>query len=111
MIRQELLRGQIVQVNMYNLNRKINSKAVFNQRDVKTAVLLCQLYMDGTMDLTECSVSAEILKSDGKTVIQKAQIINATSGIVAVGLTEQCLSAIGEVTCELVVQSETQILY
>ena len=79
MIKQELLRGQIVQVNMYNLSRTINSKAVFNQKDIKTAMLLCQLLMDGALNLTGCSVSAEILKSDGKTVIQKAQIVDATN--------------------------------
>lgn len=111
MIKQELLRGQIVQVNMYNLSRTINSKAVFNQKDMKTAMLLCQLTMDGALNLTGCSVSAEILKSDGKTVIQKAQIVDATNGLVAVGLTEQCLSAIGTAQCEIVVQTENQILY
>ena len=88
MIKQELLRGQIVQVNMYNLNRTINSKAVFNQKDVKTAMLLCQLTMDGALDLTGCAVSAEILKPDGTDVVQKAQIVDAERGIVAVGLTD-----------------------
>ena len=43
MIKQELLRGKLVQVNMYNVNKTINSKAVFNQKDVKTAMLMCQL--------------------------------------------------------------------
>lgn len=111
MIRQELLRGRIVQVDMYKLNRIINSKAVFNQKDVKTATLVCQLYMDDILDLTDCAVSAEILKPDETTVVQKAQILDARNGIVAVGLTEQCLSAIGQVECELVVQTESQMLY
>lgn len=111
MIKQELLRGQYVQVNMHKLNKTINSKAVFNQKDIKTATILCQLSLDAPIDLTGCSVSAEILKPDETTVIQKAQIIDATTGMVAIGLTEQCLSAIGTVQCELVVQTENQVLY
>ena len=111
MIKQELLRGKLVQVNMYNVNKTINSKAVFNQKDVKTAMLMCQLKLDKALNLADCAVSAEILKPDDTKVVQKAQIIDAENGIVAVGLTEQCLSAIGVAQCELVIQSENQILY
>lgn len=112
MINQELLRTTALTVEMKNMRKKINSKAVFNQRDIRTAMLLCQLTMDGeSIDLTDCTISAEILKPDGKTVIQKGQVVDAISGTVAIGLTEQCLSSIGDVSCEIIVQYGNQILY
>lgn len=112
MINQELLRTTALTIEMKNMRKKINSKAVFNQRDIRTAMLLCQLTMDGeSIDLTDCTISAEILKPDGKTVIQKGQVVDAISGTVAIGLTEQCLSSIGEASCEIVVQYDNQILY
>ena len=112
MINQELLRTTALTIEMKNMRKKINSKAVFNQRDIRTAMLLCQLTMDGeSIDLTDCTISAEILKPDGKTVIQKGQVVDAISGTVAIGLTEQCLSSIGESSCEIVVQYDNQILY
>lgn len=112
MINQELLRTTALTVEMKNMKKRINSKAVFNQKDTKTAMLLCELRMDNEpIDLTGCAVSAEILKSDGKTVIQKGQIVNELNGTVAIGLTEQCLSSIGETICEIVVQYDNQILY
>ena len=112
MLNQELLRTTVLDVEMKNMKRRINSKAVFNQRDTRTAMLLCGLKMDDEpVDLTGCTISAEILKPDGKTVIQKGQVVNATEGTVAIGLTEQCLSSIGEVSCEIVVQYGSQILY
>lgn len=112
MINQELLRTTVLTIEMKNMRKKINSKAVFNQRDIRTAMLLCQLTMDGeSIDLTDCTISAEILKPDGKTVIQKGQVVDAISGTVAIGLTEQCLSSIGDVSCEIIVQYGNQILY
>ena len=112
MINQELLRTTALTIEMKNTRKKINSKAVFNQRDIRTAMLLCQLTMDGeSIDLTDCTISAEILKPDGKTVIQKGQVVDAISGTVAIGLTEQCLSSIGDVSCEIIVQYGNQILY
>lgn len=112
MINQELLRTTALTIEMKNMRKKINSKAVFNQRDIRTAMLLCELKMDGEpIELTGCTVSAEILKPDGKTVIQKGQIVDETNGVVAIGLTEQCLSSIGEASCEIVVQHDRQILY
>ena len=112
MINQELLRTTALTIEMKNMRKKINSKAVFNQRDIRTAMLLCQLTMDGeSIDLTDCTISAEILKPDGKTVIQKGQVVDAISGTVAIGLTEQCLSSIGDVSCEIIVQYGNQILY
>ena len=112
MINQELLRTTALTIEMKNMRKKINSKAVFNQRDIRTAMLLCELKMDGEpIELTGCTVSAEILKADGKTVIQKGQIVDEANGVVAIGLTEQCLSSIGEASCEIVVQHDRQILY
>lgn len=112
MINQELLRTTALTVEMKNMKKKINSKAVFNQRDTKTAMLLCELRMDNEpIVLTGCTISAEILKSDGKTVIQKGQIVDELNGVVAIGLTNQCLSSIGETSCEIVIQHDGQILY
>lgn len=112
MINQELLRTTALTIEMKNMRKKINSKAVFNQRDIRTAMLLCELKMDNEpIELTGCTVSAEILKPDGKTVIQKGQIVDEANGVVAIGLTEQCLSSIGEASCEIVVQHDRQILY
>lgn len=112
MINQELLRTTALTIEMKNMKKKINSKAVFNQRDIRTAMLLCELKMDNEpIELTGCTISAEILKADGKTVIQKGQIVDETNGVVAIGLTEQCLSSIGEASCEIVVQYDNQILY
>lgn len=112
MINQELLRTTALTIEMKNMRKKINSKAVFNQRDIRTAMLLCELKMDGEpIELTGCTVSAEILKADGKTVIQKGQIVDEANGVLAIGLTEQCLSSIGEASCEIIVQYGNQILY
>lgn len=112
MINQELLRTTALTIEMKNMRKKINSKAVFNQRDTKTAMLLCELRMDNEpIDLTGCTISAEILKSDGKTVIQKGQIVDELNGVIAIGLTNQCLSSIGETSCEIVIQHDGQILY
>lgn len=92
-------------------DRVINTRAVFNQRDAKTAVLMCTLKLTEPLNLTDCMVTADILKPDGTKTTQLCQVVDATEGVVAVGLTPQCLSAIGEVRCELVVRSETQTLY
>ena len=97
MIKQNLLRGYIVNVNMKMLNKKINTKAIFNQQDHKTAMLVFQLQMDGVLDLTGCTVVAKLLKNDGNQVAIKGQIIDATQGVVAVGLSQQALACIGEV--------------
>lgn len=39
MIKQELLRNSIVIVNMKQLSKTINTKAIFNQKDIKTRVI------------------------------------------------------------------------
>ena len=106
-----IIRNVSVKVDMNRMNRAINTRATFNQRDVKTAVILCNLDMGGNINLSNCKVRAEILKPDGTKVITLCQILDEENGLVAVGLNNQCLSAIGEVRCELIVQSESQVLY
>ena len=106
-----IIRNVTVTVDMNRMNRVVNTRAVFNQRDVKTAVILCNLNMGGAINLSNCTVKADILKPDGTNVVTLCQILDEEKGLVAIGLNNQCLSAIGEVRCELSIQSETQILY
>ena len=106
-----IIRNVTVTVDMNRMNRVVNTRAVFNQRDVKTAVILCNIDMGGLVNLSNCTVKADILKPDGTKVVTLCQILDEEKGLVAIGLNNQCLSAIGEVRCELSIQSETQILY
>lgn len=106
-----IIRNVTVNVDMNRMNRVVNTRAVFNQRDVKTAVILCNIDMGGLVNLSNCTVKADILKPDGTNVVTLCQILDEEKGLVAIGLNNQCLSAIGEVRCELSIQSETQILY
>lgn len=106
-----IIRNVTVTVDMNRMNRVVNTRAVFNQRDVNTAVILCNINMGGLVNLSNCTVKADILKPDGTNVVTLCQILDEEKGLVAIGLNNQCLSAIGEVRCELSIQSETQILY
>lgn len=106
-----IIRNVTVNVDMNRMNRVVNTRAVFNQRDVKTAVILCNLNMGGAINLSNCTVKADILKPDGTNVVTLCQILDEEKGLVAIGLNNQCLSAIGEVRCELSIQSESQTLY
>lgn len=112
MLKQNLFRGYSIDVNMKALNKKINTKAVFNQRDYKTAMLVFSFNMDGeALDITDCKVMAKILKNDDNKVVLEAQILDAESGLVAVGLGEQALACVGQNIIELVVQYNDQQLY
>ena len=106
-----IIRSVTVTIDMNRMNRSINTKAVFNQRDVETAVILCYLNMGGPLNLSDCTVMASILKPDATNVTALCQILDEEKGLIAIGLNEQCLSAIGEVRCELSIHSETQVLY
>ena len=106
-----IIRNVTVTVDMNRMNRVVNTRAVFNQRDVKTAVILCNIDMGGLVNLSNCTVKADILKPDGTNVVTLCQILDEEKGLVAIGLNDQCLSAIGEVRCELSIQSESQTLY
>lgn len=106
-----IIRSVTVTVDMNRMNRSINTKAVFNQRDVETAVILCYLNMGGPLNLSDCTVMASILKPDTTNVTTLCQILDEEKGLIAIGLNEQCLSAIGEVRFELSIHSETQVLY
>ena len=106
-----IIRNVTVTVDMNRMNRVVNTRAVFNQRDVKTAVILCNIDMGGLVNLSNCTVKADILKPDGTNVVTLCQILDEEKGLVAIGLNNQCLSSIGEVRCELSIQSETQTLY
>ena len=106
-----IIRNVTVTVDMNRMNRVVNTRAVFNQRDANTAVILCNINMGGLVNLSNCTVKADILKPDGTKVVTLCQILDEEKGLVAIGLNDQCLSAIGEVRCELSIQSESQTLY
>lgn len=108
---QNIIRNIIVDIDMKRVNRTINTKATFNQKDDRTAVLICRVKMDGVMDITDCVVTAEILKPDMTTAIVKCQILDPINGVIAIGLTPQCLLVSGTVKCELNIQSDSQTLY
>ena len=111
LINQNILRKVDVKVGMKRMGKTIRTGAVFNQKDSKTSILMCTILFNGNVDLTGCNVIANILKPDGTKVVQAGQVVDAENGLVAIGLTEQCLSAVGEVLCELVIQSDTQVLH
>ena len=50
MRKQNLLRGKCITVDMNLLGEKISSKAIFNQKDVQTAVIICKLQMEDIID-------------------------------------------------------------
>lgn len=80
-----------------NLNKVINSKAHFHEKDRYTSVLVCHLKMnDKLINITDCEVYADIMVNEGdyKTAIcLETNIIDAEKGIVAFGLSEQLMSA------------------
>ena len=115
MLNERIIRGYSLSVYMNDLNRTINSKAIFNQKDVKTAVLIVQLLNNKTekspIDLTGTTVIAKVLKNDGTTSLIYCSVLNPTLGTVAVGFTEQTLLSIGENSFELEIQSGYQVVY
>lgn len=112
MLKQNLFRGYSINVNMKSLNKKINTKAVFNQKDYKTAMLVFNFSMDGNiLDITGCKVIAKILKNDDTRVVLEAQVLDAENGLVAVGLGEQALACVGQNDIELIIQYNDQQLY
>ena len=112
MLKQSLFRGYSIDVNMKSLNKKINTKSVFNQKDYKTAMLVFNFSMDGeVLDITDCKVMAKILKNDDNKVVLEAQILDAENGLVAVGLGEQALACVGQNSIELIIQYNDQQLY
>lgn len=115
MLNERIIRGYSLSVYMNDLNRTINSKAIFNQKDVKTAVLIIQLLNNKTekspIDLTGSTVVAKVLKNDGTKSLIYCSVLNPVLGTVAVGFTEQTLLTIGENSFELEIQSGYQVVY
>ena len=68
MLNERIIRDYSTSVYMNDLNRTINSQALFNQKDVKTAVLVVQLLNNKSekvpIDLTGSNVMAKILEND-----------------------------------------------
>ena len=80
-----------------NLDKVINSKAHFNEKDRFTSVFLCHLKMnDKAIDITDCTVSADVMVNEGdyKTAVcLETTIVDAKNGIVAFGLAEELMNA------------------
>ena len=115
MLNERIIRGYSLSVYMNDLNRTINSKAIFNQKDVKTAVLIVQLLNNKTeklpIDLTGTTVVAKVLKNDNTKSLIHCSVLDPISGTIAVGFTEQTLLTIGANSFELEIQSGYQIVY
>ena len=80
-----------------NLDKVINPKARFQEKDRFTSVFLCHLKMnDKTIDITDCTVSADVMVNEGdyKTAVcLETTIVDAKNGIVAFGLAEELMTA------------------
>lgn len=115
MLNERIIRGYSLSVYMNDLNRTINSKAIFNQKDVKTAVLIVQLLNNKTeklpIDLTGTTVVAKVLKNDDTKSLIHCSVLDPILGTIAVGFTEQTLLTIGTNSFELEIQSGYQIVY
>lgn len=115
MLNERIIRGYSLSVYMNDLNRTINSKAIFNQKDIKTAVLIVQLLNNKTeklpIDLTGSTVVAKVLKNDDTKSLIYCSVLDPISGTVAVGFTEQTLLTTGTNSFELEIQSGYQIVY
>lgn len=113
MLKQSLFHGySSINVNMKSLNEKINTKAVFNKRDYRTAILVFNFSMDDeVLDITECKVVANFLRNDGNEVMLEAQILDAENGFVAVELDKQALACVGQNSVKLIIQYNDQQLY
>ena len=115
MLNERIIRDYSTSVYMNDLNRTINSQALFNQKDVKTAVLVVQLLNNKSekapIDLTGSNVMAKILKNDNTKSVLYCSVLSPELGTVAVAFTEQTLLTIGVNTFELEIQSENQVVY
>lgn len=93
-----MLRNYDVNIDFgLNLEKVINSKAHFHEKDRLTSVFICHLKMNNrAINITDCTVSADIMVNEGdyKTAVcLETTIVDAENGIVAFGLAEELMSA------------------
>lgn len=115
MLNERIIRDYSMVLYMEELNKTHNSKALFSQMDKRTSVLMIQLLDNKknkqAMDLTGATVYAKVLKNDETTSTISCSVLDKEQGVIAIGLTEQCLVCLGQNLIELVVQDNTQQLY
>ena len=115
MLNERIIRDYSLSVYMNSLDKTINSKAIFNQRDLRTAALVVQLLDNKKnkkpIDLTGTTVVAKILKNDDTKSTIYCTILEPELGTVAIGFTEQTLLTIGVNMFEFEIQAGHQILY
>lgn len=115
MFNDRIIKSYSISLYLKEMNKIHKTKAIFNQADRKTSIIIVQLLEDKSskipIDLTGSKVVAKIMKSDNTTSDILCSILDKENGYVAIGLTEQALLALGENIIELEVQCNSQILY
>lgn len=95
MLNERIIRDYSIIIYMNNMNKTVNSKAIFNQKDIRTAVLMLQLFNNKVdnlpINLNGCDVVAKVLKNDDTQSLIKCSVLDGDNGLVAIGFTEQAL--------------------
>ena len=96
-----------------NLNKVIDSKAFFHEKDRSTSVFICNLKMDGVpINLSNCTVSADVMINEGdykNAPCMDAKIIDASNGVVAFGLLEEFM-VVGTKRFQVHINTDNQVL-
>ena len=115
MLNENIIKDYSISLYMEEMNKIHKTKALFNQKDSRTSVVIIQLLNNknekNPINLTGCKIVAKILKSDNTTSSILCSILDAENGYLALGMTEQALLVIGDNVFELEIQYENQILY
>lgn len=115
MFNDRIIKSYSISLYVEEMNKIHKTKAIFNQGDRNTSVIMVQLVNNKTnkipIDLTGSRIIAKIMKSDSTTSTALCSILDKENGFVAIGLTEQALLALGENIIELEIQCGNQILY
>lgn len=115
MLNERIIRDYSVSIYIENLNKIHKTKAIFNQADRKSSVLIVQLLNNKNekkpINVTGCTIVAKILKNDGTTSDILCAKLDEENGFIAVGLTEQALLTVGENIIELQIQYGNQLMH
>ena len=115
MLNDRIMKSYSISLYIEEMNKIHKTKAVFNQADRKTSVIIVQLLNNKSaklpIDLTGSKIVAKIKKNDETTSDILCSILDKENGYVAIGLTEQALLVLGDNIIELEIQCNSQILY
>lgn len=111
MMKENLLRVFYVNVDMASINKKVDTKATFKKLETETGVLIFQLNFGELLDLTDCRVSANIVKNNKETTFIDCQVIEPKQGLVIMGLNSSALECTGKTYIELIVTYKNQKLF